>query len=111
MNYVQFYGRFGGRVSRKDFLLRGMLPIAIVNTLVTLLVSLCFGNEGALPLLISVVLGVIPLYAGFAVVVKRLHDTGRSAWWVLAVVLALPVTSLLSALLSGLPGPLAVIRA
>jgi uncharacterized membrane protein YhaH (DUF805 family) len=77
---------FSGRSRRKEFWM-----FALINTLIGLVLSIV-GNvlkEGSattalfffrLPLIYSVAV-IIPYYA---VQVRRLHDTGRSGWWILS---------------------------
>ena len=65
------YAEFSGRASRKEYWLFSLwnLPIAFVLALI------------ALPLYVLYVLGI--LLPALAVGVRRLHDTNRSAWWLL----------------------------
>ena len=65
------YAVFSGRASRKEYWLFSLwnLPIAFVLALI------------ALPLYVLYVLGI--LLPALAVGVRRLHDTNRSAWWLL----------------------------
>ncbi len=65
------YAEFSGRASRKEYWLFSLwnLPIVFVLTLI------------ALPLYVLYVLGI--LLPALAVGVRRLHDTNRSAWWLL----------------------------
>ena len=65
---------FEGRIDRRTFWLKGVLPLVVLSLV---------------PLL-----GVILLWSGFAVYAKRWHDLDKSGWWnlifiVLGVVLAL----------------------
>ena len=63
---------FSGRSRRSEFWW-WMLLVIIANWLV----SSFIGN-----LMISTLLAIIVMFFGLAVTARRLHDTGRSAWWV-----------------------------
>ena len=80
------YAEFSGRSRRKEYWMFTLLLI-IVNVLVGI-VELSLGLAGTMgygPLSLVVLLAVfIP---SIAVSVRRLHDTGRSGWWLLLVFL------------------------
>ena len=71
------YAEFGGRARRKEFWM---------FVLFNLIVSIGLGIVGAI---IHLLAFLSPLYAlavllpGIAVGVRRLHDTGRTGWWLL----------------------------
>lgn len=50
-----------------------------------------------LPLVASAVIGVLLQFLAFGVTVRRLHDTGKSGWWVVAGWIAGAMTSVYSA--------------
>jgi uncharacterized membrane protein YhaH (DUF805 family) len=70
---------FSGRLSRRDYWLKGflvLLPIGIINNL------LFFSSAESSPARVfCVVVGVVALWPGAALVIKRWHDRNRSAWW------------------------------
>lgn len=69
-----------GRISRKGFWLGYFLPYLAINVVLTL-------GEGVVPLfgVLGMLVGFFYLWPGFvAVPTKRLHDLGRSGWWLLA---------------------------
>ena len=66
-NYLNFYGRS----RRKEFWM---------YTLVHLVILILTALFGPLPFIIYFVLTVIP---SVGVGIRRLHDTGRSGWWIL----------------------------
>ncbi len=70
---------FRGRMSRRDYWLKGfliMFPIGIFNNILAYGV----GSEGAL--VVSMIIGIASMWPGLAIVVKRLHDRNRSGWFV-----------------------------
>ena len=80
------YAEFSGRSRRKEYWMFTLLLI-IVNVVVGIL-ELSLGLAGTMgygPLSLVVLLAVI--VPSIAVSVRRLHDTGRSGWWLLLVFL------------------------
>ena len=78
------YSQFGGRSRRKEFWFFFLLCIAIsiVATMIDSILgmsTLIGGVYGPITLLAALAL-VIPQWA---VGIRRLHDTGRSGWWML----------------------------
>ena len=63
---------FSGRSRRSEFWW-WMLIIMIANWLVSTFIS---------NLMISTLLAIIVMFFGLAVTARRLHDAGKSAWWV-----------------------------
>jgi uncharacterized membrane protein YhaH (DUF805 family) len=69
-----------------------------------LIISLLFGQDGLVPF----ALGLLLLFAGIMLHIKRFHDRGKSGWWVL--IIFVPVIGFIWAiidlgLLEGTPGP------
>ena len=73
------YGVFSRRAQRSEYWM-----FAIVNSLVVLALTFIAGATG-LPLLgvLGIGYSVAVLIPSLAVTVRRLHDTGRSGWWLL----------------------------
>ena len=65
------YLNFNGRARRKEFWM---------YTLVHLIILILTALLGPLPFIIYFVLTIIP---SVGVGIRRLHDTGRSGWWIL----------------------------
>jgi len=77
---------FNGRMCRSDYWLKGfliLLPIGIVNNILAYGVD----NDGART--VAIVIGALSIWPGLALVVKRLHDRGRSGWFYLTVLIPL----------------------
>jgi len=69
---------FSGRARRSEFWFF-MLFNVVVQIIASLIDGIILGGMGILGLVAS--LGL--LLPGIAVSVRRLHDTGRSGWWIL----------------------------
>jgi uncharacterized membrane protein YhaH (DUF805 family) len=77
------YAVFTGRARRAEYwyfsLFMFLLSIVVMFLDWTLGFSKTFGSLGVL----SAILGLATLLPALAVTVRRLHDTGRSGWWIL----------------------------
>ena len=87
------YSDFSGRASRPDywwFILANIIAFAVARVIDSALGlnGLLLGVYGPL----TAILGLGLLCPSLAVAARRLHDTGRSAWWMLLVVV--PVAGL-----------------
>lgn len=84
------YATFSGRAPRSEFWWFFLFSV-LSNTVVGILDSILFGHwfvghgymmgEGASPL--SALWSLVLLLPSLAVGARRLHDTGRSGWWLL----------------------------
>lgn len=77
------YADFSGRARRTEYWMFVLFNMLV--TFVTIFVDGMIGTGGLLA--IVYLLGV--LIPGFAVFVRRLHDTGRSGWWWLIAIIPL----------------------
>jgi uncharacterized membrane protein YhaH (DUF805 family) len=80
---------FQGRMSRRDYWLKGfliLLPLGIFNNILAYGVD----NDGARAL--AMIIGVASIWPGLALVVKRLHDRNRSGWF--AATLLIPLANI-----------------
>jgi uncharacterized membrane protein YhaH (DUF805 family) len=77
------YANFSGRARRKEYWLFTLYNIIIFVALVFLgaMVGFPRGAEGVFVFVAFYMVGV--LIPALAVSVRRLHDTGRSGWWLL----------------------------
>ena len=94
------YAVFSGRARRKEYwmfvLFYFLIAIAIG------IIDKVIGGQGVL----GVLFGLAMLLPGLGVTVRRLHDTGRTGWWVLIVLFPLigPIALLVLMALEGHPG-------
>ncbi|WP_024546438.1 DUF805 domain-containing protein [Picosynechococcus sp. NKBG15041c] len=73
------YTNFSGRTRRKEF-----WYVFIVNLAISFALSVLEQTFlGALASLLSIVYSLAFLLPGIALGIRRLHDTGRSGWWLL----------------------------
>lgn len=94
MNYfidclTKKYACFSGRARRQEywmFVLFNIIACIIVSVVSGVLVSVT--NVTAFAFL-GTIYNLAVLIPGFAVLVRRLHDTGRSGWWCLIMLIAL----------------------
>ncbi len=77
LDVLKKYATFGGRARRKEYWMFFLFNLIIAVVLAV--VDAVMGSAGVIGLLYSLAV----LLPGLAVTVRRLHDTGRSGWWVL----------------------------
>ncbi|MCD6045952.1 MAG: hypothetical protein K0R48_1115 [Gammaproteobacteria bacterium] len=86
LKVLQNYAVFSGRARRKEY-----WYFILFNTIVTIFLSLIdfflFSQSGLG--IFCFIYGLAVLIPSFAVFVRRLHDTGRSAWWLLWILIPL----------------------
>ena len=83
LDVLKKYAQFHGRARRKEYWYFQMFTTGIAIILVILDVGLgTFSNDDAVGLL-SGLYSLMVFVPGLAVSVRRLHDTDRSAWWLL----------------------------
>jgi uncharacterized membrane protein YhaH (DUF805 family) len=83
LEVLKKYADFNGRARRKEYWMFFLFNIII--TIVLVIVDGMLGTSavpGALGLL-GALYSLALLVPGIAVAVRRLHDTGRSGWWIL----------------------------
>jgi len=82
---IEKYADFSGRAPRAEYwwYTLGIIVVAIAISIIESVVGLdhMVGPYGPLSLLFMLAL-IVP---GLAVTVRRLHDTNRSAWWLLLI--------------------------
>jgi uncharacterized membrane protein YhaH (DUF805 family) len=77
---------FRRRISRSEYWLKGfliLLPFGILNNI------LAYGVDSDAARALAMIIGVISLWPGLALVIKRWHDRDRSAWWLLTMLIPL----------------------
>jgi uncharacterized membrane protein YhaH (DUF805 family) len=94
---LQKYADFTGRAPRAEYwwyalaLIVAVLVLSIIES-ITGLKGMLFGIYGPL----TGLLWLATVVPGIAVGVRRLHDTGRSGWWLLLFVPYLVITAMLA---------------
>ena len=85
LEVLKKYAVFGGRARRKEY-----WYFYLFHLLIYIVLGIIDGVTGTFELVPGAVLGLLGglyslavLIPGFAVAVRRLHDTGKSGWWVL----------------------------
>ncbi|NEA66549.1 DUF805 domain-containing protein [Streptomyces sp. SID12488] len=80
MNYfieaLKKYAVFSGRARRKEYWMFALFYMIIA--IVVVIIEAAIGGQ-----ILSILLTVAFFLPGLGVTVRRLHDTGRSGWWVL----------------------------
>ena len=76
------YATFSGRARRSEFWWFTLFS-AIVSTLASVLDATMGTN------FVAIIVGLALLLPSLAVTVRRLHDTGRSGWWILIGIIPL----------------------
>lgn len=73
---------FQGRLSRRDYWLKGFLVLLPID-IVVIILAYGVDNDGAR--IVSMVIGIARLWPGLALVVKRLHDHDFPGWLVATI--------------------------
>jgi uncharacterized membrane protein YhaH (DUF805 family) len=94
------YAGFEGRARRAEY-----WQFALVNIIITIVLDV-IGLAVKFPLL-GLVYGLAILVPSLAVAFRRLHDTGRSAWWILIALVPFvgAIVLLVFTCLDSTPGP------
>jgi uncharacterized membrane protein YhaH (DUF805 family) len=79
---INNYIGFDGRASRSEYWF-WILFTVVVSSITGIIDGYLFGWEWEDPAWIGNILGLIFFLPGLAVIVRRLHDVGRSGWWFL----------------------------
>ncbi|TVP86418.1 MAG: DUF805 domain-containing protein [Alkalicoccus sp.] len=77
LKVLQNFGDFQSRARRKEYWM-----FVLVNFLILMVLSILETLIG-LPAAISSLYSLVVLIPGIAVAVRRMHDTNKSGWWVL----------------------------
>jgi uncharacterized membrane protein YhaH (DUF805 family) len=83
MNYylsvLENYTQFSGRARRKEYWM-----FIFVNTIIFVVLGILgYFVSGQIMAIIDAVYGLLMLIPSLAVIVRRLHDIGKSGWWIL----------------------------
>lgn len=91
-NLVQLFFGFQGRINRAKYWIAVVVYLAVAIVLV--LVGMGMAMAGSfLVILIAVIIYIPMIISGVAVGIKRLHDRGKSGWWLLLFYLAPAILS------------------
>jgi len=82
LDVLKKYAVFNGRARRKEYWM-----FFLFNVMISIAVAILAVAAGATVLVNIYALAV--LIPGIAVAVRRIHDTGRSGWWVLVPIAGL----------------------
>ena len=88
MEPKQFYFSFTGRINRAAYWLRYVIPASIVSIIVYIIFLSASADTFIGPVLL-LIWGIVHIWIGLAVGVKRYHDRGKSGWWVLIALIPL----------------------
>jgi len=94
MTFRQALFSFKGRMSRSDYWLKGatvLIPLSLFNN------YLVYGVETRTALTVAMVIGILSLWPGLALLIKRLHDRDHSGWY--AATLLIPLVNIVFALI------------
>ena len=90
---INNYIGFSGRASRSEYWFWVLFTI-LVSFVTGIIDNFVFGWELGNPTWITDISGLIFILPGLSVFVRRLHDVGRSGWWILSSILILPILPL-----------------
>lgn len=76
VDVLKNYAGFSGRARRKEYWMFTLIHLIVA----AVLLGLGMAIDTTIPYIIYIVATIIP---SLAVMVRRLHDTGRSGWWFL----------------------------
>lgn len=80
------YAQFGGRSRRKEYWMFTLINIVVLTVLYGAGMVAMLDNSNGVSLalfLLCVAYSLAAIIPGLAVSVRRLHDTGKSGWWML----------------------------
>jgi len=109
MDYKQFYLSADGRVNRKQWWLKFVLPATIIGIIMSFIdVSTGHYDPETGIGLFSSIFALLVLIPAVMVYIKRFHDRDKSGWWVLIALI--PIIGAIWILielgfLAGTPGP------
>jgi len=83
------YANFNGRARRKEYWMYTLCVVALNFAIgfVGGILTLVSESMGSLVMMLSSLVGLALLVPGLAVGVRRLHDTGKSGWFLLLVLI------------------------
>lgn len=98
------YAKFSGRATRAEYF-RYMIAASVISLLINIIISLVT-SDFIISYISMMVVSLIFLLPGLSVIVRRLHDSGRSGLWLIGMfVPLLNIVVFIFTLLSSVPGP------
>lgn len=92
LKVLRNYVGFGGRARRKEYWMFVLVNFVLIMVLGIVDKILGWEREGGEGIL-TTIYGVLVLLPSWAVLFRRLHDTDRSAWWLLLLLTRLSAGS------------------
>lgn len=100
MKLLGMYFKFNGRLSLKDYWIYWNIPLIILILITQLAANNGYeGNENIIK-----IFNLLLLFIFLSTSVKRLHDLGKSGWWVLLNLIPIIGSILMGVYLSVTPG-------
>lgn len=95
------YADFSGRARRKEYWMFALFYV-LLYTIISIVANVLPESVGSLVLLVFVLGLFIPCLSAL---VRRLHDTGRSGWWILLQIIPIigPIVIFIFCVLDGEP--------
>lgn len=91
---INNYASFSGRASRSEYWFWTLFTI-IAYFITGIIDGFVFGMDLGDPTWITDIVSLAFTLPGLSVAVRRLHDVGKSGWWLLSSILILPVLLLI----------------
>ena len=88
------YIGFNGRASRSEYWF-WILFTFFVSFITGIIDGYLFGWEVTDPQWVGLIVWLVLFLPGLGALVRRLHDVGRSGWWILSSILLLPILLLI----------------
>ena len=82
IDVLKKYAVFSGRARRKEYWMFTLFNV-IISFVLGLIDAIVFGAEEGSMGMLGLIYAVAVLLPSLAVSVRRLHDTGRTGWWLL----------------------------
>ena len=84
LDVLRKYATFSGRARRREYWTFALINSVIFSAIyIFYYIRLASGSSSFSPIMLVLGLyGLLIIIPSWAVVVRRLHDTGRSGWWI-----------------------------
>lgn len=106
LDALKQYATFAGRATRKQYWM--FILFYLIFYIILSVIDVAFGsyNEATGMGLLTTVYSLLLLIPSFAVMARRLHDIGRTGWWMLLFLIPLigPIVLIIFAVLDSEPG-------